>query len=194
MIFKSDFKKEDINNLPLIKFEGKIVVIVNEEQLEESLREVYKYPNVGFDTESKPAFKRGEYNPIALIQIAIPDKVFLIRVNVIGLTDSLLDFLEDANVQKVGIGLRDDLTDLKKIIDFVPAGFVDLSKVAGELGIKHVGVRNLSAILLEGRISKSQQTSNWERDILSEGQLKYAATDAWVCLEIHNLLSEKGYI
>lgn len=193
MMFNS-YRKEEINQLPLLKFEDKIILVVNEDQLQVALNEIMQHENVGFDTESKPAFKKGEYNPVALVQIAIPGKVYLIRVNVLGTLNSLKTFFESNAIQKIGVGLRDDLVDLKKLIDFEPTNFLDLSTVATTLGIKNVGVRNLAANLLEGRISKSQQTSNWEKEILTEGQMRYAATDAWVCLEIYNLLTFKGYI
>lgn len=186
--------KEDIQRLPLISFEGEIAIVDNREEMHEAIGYLRKQPVVGFDTETKPAFVKGEYNPTALIQLATHDKAYLFRLNIIGYPDALFNLLQDETITKLGISLLDDLKDLKKLKHFEPAGFIDLNHIAKELGIKHMGVRKLAAIFLEHRISKSQQVSNWENKELTLGQQRYAATDAWICLEIHDYLKHKGYI
>lgn len=186
--------KEDIQRLPLISFEGEIVIVDSKEGLHEAIGYLRNQPIVGFDTETKPAFVKGEYNPTALIQLATQDKAYLFRLNSIGYPDSLFNLLEDETITKLGISLLDDLKDLKKLRHFEPAGFIDLNHIAKELGIKHIGVRKLAAIFMEHRISKSQQVSNWENKKLTLGQQRYAATDAWICLEIHHQLKRTGYI
>jgi ribonuclease D len=122
------------------------------------------------------------------VQIAIRGSVYLIQIKQTGIEDSLIRFLENPAILKAGIALRDDLIKLREIRDFVPAGFVDISDMAARKGIIQTGVRALSARYLEGRISKTAQTSNWERRELTEQQKRYAATDAWACLEIYPLL------
>ena len=201
-MFAKDITKSEINVLPLEKYEGKISLITKQSQLDEVFQEIMQHPVIGFDTESKPAFRRGVWNPIALLQIAIPDKVFLIRLTHTGFDPYIRDFFANDLIQKVGISIRDDLKDLRKTWalpgnnpeDFQPSAIVELNDVANQLEIPHAGVRRLTAIFLGFRVSKSQQTSNWESPELTEAQLRYAATDAWVCLEIYNKLKAGGYL
>ena len=193
-MFEKEITKEQVNELPLQRYEGKVVVVSNAEQLNSALEELEKAPVIGFDTESKPTFHKGQYNPVAMIQMAIPGKVFLIRINMTGFTPGLQDIFADERIVKAGISIRDDMKDLQRLAIFKPANVVDLNHIAAEIGIVNIGVRSLSGIVLGIRISKGQQTSNWERETLSEGQISYAATDAWVCLEIYRKLDEKGYI
>lgn len=193
-MFPSSIPKEDIPHLPLIRFEGKIHLINTAEALHEAAKEIMKQEIVGFDTESKPTFNKGEYNHTALVQFATPGNAFLIRVNEMGIADGLKNILENKSLIKVGISIRDDLKDLKKIRPFRPAGFIDLNNVANELGITQIGMKSLSGIFLKCRISKGQQTSNWESKELTKAQLSYAATDAWVCVKIYNMLQKKGYV
>lgn len=193
-MFEKRITKQEINELPLFKYEGKVVIAANEQQIDKAIFEIEKHDIVGFDTETKPTFRKGQFNHVALIQIAIQEKVYLLRINQIGITKTLFRFLSDDKIQKIGIALDDDLIALKRRGRFIPAGFVDLNKIAPTLGIENIGARNLSALLLNNRISKNQQISNWENPTLTEPQIKYAATDAWICLEIYNKLTHWGYM
>lgn len=193
-MFLKEISKEEVNELPVEKYEGELVLVTTAEQLKEALKEIHKHKVLGFDTETKPAFKKGEYNSVSLLQIAVEGIVYIIRLNLTGFTRDLTRLFSDTSILKVGISIRDDIKELKKLRDFEPDGIIELNTIAKELGIKHEGVRSLSAIFLQIRISKTQQTTNWERDELNEKQLRYAATDAWVCLEIFNRLSYKGYL
>ena len=193
-MFEKEITKEQINGLPLKRYEGKVVVVSTAEQLALALEELRRANVIGFDTESRPAFRKGEYYPIAMIQMAIPNKVFLVRVNLTGFTPELQQLFANENIVKAGISIRDDIKELQRLGNFIPGGVVDLNDIAKELGVMNIGVRSLSGIFLGIRISKGQQTSNWERETLTESQLYYAATDAWVCHEIYRTLEEKGYI
>ncbi len=193
-MFEKRITKDEINELPLFKYEGKIVIAADEIQIAKAIKEIEKNNLVGFDTETKPTFKKGEFNHVALIQIATPEKVYLLRIHQVGITNSLVKFLSNDKISKVGIALDDDLVALNKKRKFVPAGFIDLNKIAPTLGIENIGARNLSALLLTSRISKNQQVSNWENPVLTAPQLKYAATDAWICLEMYSKLSYWGYL
>ncbi|MGB3465101.1 MAG: 3'-5' exonuclease, partial [Cyclobacteriaceae bacterium] len=194
MMFEKKIPKEEIKNLPLLRYEGDIELIEDYQQLGEALREIRRFEKIGFDTESKPAFNKGEYNPISLLQIATDEKVYLVRINKIGFTESLAKIFADENILKIGISIRDDVKELQYLRRFIPAGIVEINSIAKDLEIEQQGVRNLSAIFLGGRVSKNQQVTNWESQVLSESQQVYAATDAWVCYEIYKKLERQGYL
>jgi len=192
--FAENITKEAIQQLPLISFEGEIHIIDDPDKCLQATQQLRKHDFLGFDTETKPTFVKGQYNPTALIQLASADEAFLFRLNKLGYPKCLFDLMEDSAITKLGISILDDLKDLKKLRHFEPRGFIDLNHTAKELGIDHIGVRKLAAIFLEYRISKNKQVSNWENEELTPGQQRYAATDAWICLEIHNQLVRKGYL
>lgn len=184
-IDRKTITKEEINALPLRAFDGKVALITDPQHLNEAFREIVDAGAVGFDTETKPVFVRGQRHNVALMQIALPQKVFLLRIKSLGLTDEILSFLEAHHIEKAGVGVRDDIHALKHLKKFEPAGFVELADMARQMGLEVESVKKLTALLLGFRISKSAQTSNWEADRLDEKQISYAATDAWVCLEIY---------
>lgn len=181
---------DEINALPLKAFMGQIVLITNPAELANAFKEIQQHKVVGFDTETKPAFVKGQVYKVALLQLAIPEKVFLIRLNLTGLTSEIVAFFENEKVIKAGVGLRDDIKTLDRLGKFKPAGFAELSTMARETGLEVESVKKLTALLLGFRISKGAQTSNWEAEQLNEKQIVYAATDAWVCLEIYKKLKK----
>jgi len=185
-MFESNITKADVNELPLNKYEGSIILVEEKNAITEAVSVIARHDVVGFDTETKPVFVKGHYNDVALIQIAIPDRVYLFRINKTGLTDSLIDLFENSDIKKVGVGLKDDLVFLNKIKSFKPAAFEEVNEMVNELDIEANGLRKLTAIILGFRISKNAQVSNWEARELNEKQKRYAATDAWVCLEMYN--------
>lgn len=193
-MFQKEMTKEAVNELPIQRYEGKIVVVANEEQLRSALGAIAQYSVLGFDTETKPAFRKGEYNAVSLLQIATEQAVYLFRLNLIGFPAELAALFENPSILKTGISIRDDIKEMAKFRSFEPKNIVELNSVAQELGVRHAGVRRLAAIFLGTRISKTQQTTNWERETLTPQQLVYAATDAWVCLEIYNKLENWGYV
>jgi ribonuclease D len=176
-------------HLPLLTFSGKIAVITHAAQLNRALHEVQQHRVAGFDTETRPVFVKGRQNKVALLQLALHHKVFLIRLHYTGMPDALLAYLEDENQLKVGLALRDDLKALQRLRKFTPAGFVELTTLTRAAGYTGEGIKTLTAQILGHRISKSAQTSNWEAPTLTEKQLRYAATDAWVCLEMYRKIS-----
>lgn len=193
-IFQEYVTPEEVNALPLTYYNGKIVLVNKADSVQAAVDEIGKFPVLGFDTETKPTFIKGQFYHISLIQLAIPGKVFLFRINHTGFTQPLIDLFSNEKILKVGVGLRDDIIGLQKIHNFEPAGFEELHKYVVDLGVRNTGLRKLAAILMKVRISKGQQTSNWENVILSKNQQSYAATDAWICLEMYNLLEEKGFV
>jgi ribonuclease D len=187
-IHKVTITHEEINELPLGAFEGKVVLVDDAEDLAKAFSEINHHRMVGFDTETKPVFVRGHQNKVALMQIALHEKVFLIRLNHTGLQPEIIQFLENEDILKAGVALRDDIKALQRLKRFEPQGVVELADLAKKAGLEIEGVKKLAGLLLGFRISKSVQTSNWEAAALNEKQISYAATDAWVCLEIFKKL------
>jgi ribonuclease D len=181
---------EEINQLPLGAYSGKVHVITDEKNLSKVVNEVYKHCVVGFDTETRPSFKKGQSYKVALLQLAVPHKVFLIRTHHSGMTKELADIFENPNIIKAGVAIRDDIKALQTLHKFIPSAFIDLALMAREVGLQVESVKKLTALVLGFRISKSAQTSNWEAPTLTEKQIEYAATDAWVCLEIYQKLAK----
>lgn len=181
---------EEINNLPLRTFHGKTSVVSKVEKLPRIIKAVEKEEVVGFDTETRPSFKKGQVYQVSLLQLAIPGSVFLIRVNHTGISREIAELFENEKVIKTGVGIRDDLKALRKHHDFTPRNCLDLSVVAKQAGLQVESVKKLTALLLGFRISKGAQTSNWEAPALTQRQIEYAATDAWVCLELYYKLKD----
>lgn len=194
MMFPLSISKDEVMERTLSRYEGKIIVVNQPEQIDEVLDELSKEDVVGFDTEAKPTFKKGQRRRISLVQIATSNTVYLLRIKDSGIRNKLKAFFENESIKKVGIGLIDDFQLLKEIRSFDQQGFIDLNDTFTELGAENIGARNLAAMVLDIRISKSAQTSNWEAEQLSEKQLRYAATDAWICIEMYKKLEFWGYI
>ena len=181
--------KEEIAELPIRAFEGKINVPLTEEEIYAAVDYLRRYPVLGFDTETRPNFRKGQHNNVALLQLSAGNEAFLFRLNKIKLPDVVKQLLADTSITKVGAAIHDDLKALVKLSPFVPGGFVDVQTIAKQLGIENLGLRPLAAMLMGIKISKAQQTSNWEIPYLTAAQRLYAATDAWVSLEIYTRLN-----
>jgi len=177
--------KDEINELPLRRWEGPIHVLSKREQLTAAIKRLETERVLGFDTETRPAFAKGQSFPPALLQLATKQEVFLIQLTPIGLPEPLRELFADPTIIKAGVSLAYDLRELKKIAPFNGRGFVDLGQEAKQLQIKNHGLRGLCAVLLGFRISKSSQTSNWSKKDLRPAQIKYAATDAWAGRELY---------
>lgn len=188
--FQKTITKEAVNEMPLQAFNGEIVLVDDLDLLSDAVEYLKQYPILGFDTETRPSFKKGRVNDVALLQLSTNSKSFLFRINKIGLPNELIDLLNDDTIIKVGAAIKDDVRGLQKLTDFDANGFVELQKYVLKFGIKCFSLKKLAAVVLGFRISKRQQVSNWEAKELSEGQLKYAATDAWVSLEIFEKLKQ----
>ena len=190
MIFPERISKKDLLLLPLIHFPGKIHVVNDEAQMQSAMEFLCQEALLGFDTETRPSFKRGESYPVALLQLASENHAFLFQLRDLGLPDPLKELFEDATVLKIGVAIHDDIKALQQKSEFEPRGFVELADLARRFGIITTGLRNLTGIFLKSRISKRFQLSNWDRKKLDEHQQLYAATDAWVCREIFQQLQE----
>jgi ribonuclease D len=189
--YSANITSEEIAAYNLSWFKGEIALVEDIETFKSVLPRLKNSKILGFDTETRPMFKKGKRNKVSLIQLATNDFAVLIRINKIGVPDELINLLSDPSVIKAGVALRDDISFLSSIRQFTPAGFVDLQSFVKKFGIESSGLRKLTAIVLGFRISKNQQTTNWEAESLTEAQQVYAATDAWVCFEIYNKLMEE---
>lgn len=179
------YHNDEINDLPIRKWEGETRVIRNKKQLEWALARMAGEELIGFDTETRPVFKKGHTpGPPNLLQLATADRVFLFQLKHVGMDNGLAELLGDPDVIKSGVAVHDDLIGLKKLHKFKPGNFVDLGQISQQFKMQTHGLRNLSANLLGFRISKSVQCSNWARDPLSPKQVDYAATDAWISREL----------
>jgi ribonuclease D len=188
--FPTNINVESIAALPLGQFGGRIIMVDNLESLHGALKMLHGHMILGFDTETKPTFKKGRTHNVAMLQLSNHDTCYIFRLNKIGLCDELVHLLSNPSIIKVGLSLKDDFRELSKMRIFKPAGFVDLQSYVEKFGIQDKSLKKLTAMILGIRISKSQQTSNWEAERLSESQLIYAATDAWACIEIYKKLRE----
>jgi len=189
-MFKESISKEELTDMPLKRFEGEIVLVDSHKKLKRAVIELSGQPIIGFDTETKPSFKKGVINKVALLQLSTKNCAFLIRINRIGLPQEIVDILADEKVIKPGVAIRDDIKGLQAFKKFKPGGFVELQDEAKEMGIQNFSLKKLTAIACGFRISKGQQLTNWEADVLTGPQQNYAATDAWAALEIYENFSK----
>jgi ribonuclease D len=165
-------------------------LIDSREAFDDAIGTLARAQVLGIDTETRPSFKKGKLYPTSLIQLSTLDQAWIIRVSRIGYPRELLDLLSREVPLKVGLSLHDDLRRLRSDFQFEPRGFLDLQQYVEAFRIEEKGLKKLSGIVLGRRISKSQQVSNWDADLLTEAQLRYAATDAWICLMIYYKLRE----
>jgi ribonuclease D len=187
--YNGSLTEDEVKSLPLLQFDGKVTLIDNMDTFYQVIDNIGKSSIVGFDTETKPSFRKGRRNTVSLLQLADDRNAWLFRLNMIGLPPELAAILADENLHKVGVAIHDDIKALRSVSPFEPGGFVDLQGIVAGHGIKQLGLKKLSAIVLGYRISKSQQVSNWEASALTESQQLYAATDAWICRRIYLALN-----
>lgn len=182
--------KEEVNQLPLIRFEGRIHLIRNDREVAAAIGSITPATILGFDTESRPVFRPGQKsNGPALLQLATLEDAWLFQLRKIKHLEPLFAILANPAIIKTGVAPHDDIKGLRSLSDFEPANFTDISKIASTLGIVTTGLRNLTAMFLGGRLSKRAQVSNWAVENLSSAQKLYAATDAWISLRLHHELS-----
>ncbi len=193
---KIKISKETIATLPVESFPGKIVVVDSETGVENAIADLRREKIIGFDTETRPTFKKGKSNHVSLIQLSTHDTCYLFRINRMGFAPALKNLLEDEQLLKVGISLKDDFCMLNRLNNesFTPRNFIELQKFVKKFGIEDQSLQKIYAIVLGKKISKGQRLSNWEADHLSESQQLYAATDAWSCIKIYEILQKGNFI
>ena len=190
--FRESITKEEINELPVLEYNGRNIVLVDSlHKLKSTMEVIKKEEFVGIDTETKPSFEKGKVNKVALLQISTADTCYLIRLNVLGMQNSIIELLSSAKPLKVGLSLKDDYKMLNRRRSFKPAGFLDLQSVIGKFGIKDLSLQKIYAIMFNKKISKAQRLTNWQAPNLTLAQQKYAAVDAWACMDIYNVIKDE---
>lgn len=190
--FAPHIDSDAVSNLPLRAFEGEILVVDSEHSMRAAEDILRGQHLLGFDTETRPAFRKGQYYDLALMQISTDSIALLFRLQLQPLSAAIVDMLQDESVKKIGAAIRDDIKAVQKMAPFKAAGFVDLQNIVGAWGIEEKSVRKMAAIVLGCKVSKAQRLSNWEAVKLLPAQQQYAATDAWVCREIFLKLTQNG--
>lgn len=188
IILPTTISNEETAMLPAVEFRGPITVVDSPMDIRAACQYLAGQPVIGFDTETRPSFRVGAVNRVALLQLSSAERCFLFRLNKIPLERDILKLFEDKNILKIGVAIRDDLKALRQIRLFRERNFLDLQNFVPEWGIAEKSLRKISAIVLGKRVSKAQRLSNWEAATLTEGQQLYAATDAWVCTKIYERL------
>lgn len=184
--------KDAIAELPLYRHEGPVGLVDSEEKLHEALDDLNQENIIGMDTETRPAFKKGQSYPPSILQLATANKSWVIQVQKLEFPNGLNDILINPKIFKVGVALGFDAKRLKEVYDIDCEGIVDLARPASEIGYTQLGMRNLTAMLMGCRISKKEQLSKWNADVLSDSQIRYAATDAFISRELYFRLGDKA--
>tara|TARA_Y100000748_G_C15368670_1_gene438795 strand:- start:147 stop:731 length:585 start_codon:yes stop_codon:yes gene_type:complete len=194
MIRYKKLNKDEINGVPLIKYEGDIKVFSKKDNIQDAVDYLLTQEVIGFDTETRPTFTKGQLNAPSIMQLAGGDSVFIFQLGGSRMFEKLSQVLSEKRITKCGVSVDRDLIELMYLSPFDPCSFIDIGDVARARGIPHHGLRGLAALLLKHRISKSAQTSDWSRRKLSDAQISYAATDAWISLELFKKLEQENII
>lgn len=190
MKFVANISNDDVAALEAVHFDGRIVVVDTTDALAKACKDLSQQKLIGFDTETRPSFTAGVTNKVALLQLSTERCCYLIRLNKLPLSREILSILSDERVAKVGADVKNDITALNRLRHFTARGFIDLQNEVGKYGIEDKSLRKISGIVLGKKVSKAQRLSNWAANKLTPQQQMYAATDAWVCIEIYNKLTK----
>lgn len=189
--FNESVSDEELRKLPVSQFEGRVTLVDSMKKFHKVIPQLKISGVLGFDTETRPSFRKGQRHKVSLLQFADDHNAWLFRLNMIGLPEELAATLSDPDIIKVGVAIHDDIKALRNLRSFEPSGFIDLQTMVAAHGIKQLGLKKLSALILGFSISKAQQVTNWEAPALTESQMTYAATDAWVCRRIYFTINGK---
>jgi ribonuclease D len=177
--------KELLQWMPVAAFEGEVIVVDQEDQIQEAVAYLRTQKVIGVDTEARPSFQRGIHYPTALVQIASHERCYLFRLTHVGMPQALADLFADPGICKVGLAFKDDINGLRRRRNFTPANCIDVQSMVPQYGILDLGLQKIFAICFGKKISKAQQLTNWENSHLTAEQARYASTDAWATLLIY---------
>ncbi|QDK36393.1 3'-5' exonuclease [Bdellovibrio sp. NC01] len=179
----------DYSTFQLLSFPGKIHLINTNQELHIVANALASAKEFGFDTETRPAFKKGEVYPVSLLQLATDTDAFVVRLRHINHFDLIKSIFENPNIVKAGVAIRDDIKQLQKKVQFNPHGFIELQTVAKAKNLENLGLKGMAEEVLQGTITKGPKTTNWDASELTDRQILYAATDAWIGLKLYQKLS-----
>ena len=179
------FDKKAITGLPQVKFPGRIISIISPGETQKAVDYLLSSDILGVDTETKPAFHKGEHHQVSLLQVSNRTTCFLFRLNLTGITPAIKQLLEDTTVKKIGLSWHDDIRGLEEREKFKPGLFIDLQDIVPKLGIEDLSLQKLYANIFHEKISKRQRLSNWEAPLHDNKQRQYAAIDAWSCILLY---------
>ncbi len=189
-----NISKEQLSQLPAETFTGRIILVQDPITARKAMHYLNDCPIVGFDTETRPSFRKGQNHQVALMQISTTDSCFLIRLNRLGVFPELKEYLENPAITKIGLSLKDDFHTINRLCPVEPKGFVELQQLAREYDITDSSLTKIYAILFGHRISKAQRLTNWEATELTMPQQQYAALDAFACLKIYHYLRSGAFL
>jgi len=192
--FRQEISSEELANLPIRRYEGEVSVVCSPAELERALADIGGESVVGFDTETRPSFRRGESYRPCLAQVATARAVYLFQLQQQDFSGAIAGLLGARAIVKVGVSVAEDLRQLKTLFPADEASVLDAGAVAKRHGLRQTGLRNLAAIFLGIRIPKGKRTSNWSAPRLSAAQIIYAATDAWACRELYLCYARMGLV
>ncbi len=184
-VIYSKFDKARIQQLPRALFEGRIVVVLSESEAAKAVDYLLSQPVIGIDTETRPSFRKGVKYYVSLLQVSSRDICFLFRLKHTGMCEPIVRLLEDTTVPKIGLSLHDDIRQLHEVARFEPGYYIELQQKVKDFGVEDLSLQKLFANFFGEKISKGQRLTNWEADVLSESQKRYAATDAWACILLY---------
>lgn len=182
--------KEEIRARPIRRYEGPIHLIQRSEQIEAAVGALKKEKVLGFDTETRPTFRSGESYLPAVLQLVGEHAAYVFQLRRCRFSQALRRLLANPRIVKAGVAWDRDVLELKKLAPFKPAGFVDVGELARQAGCRNHGLSGLTALLLDFRMSKKSQLSNWDQETLTPAQITYAATDAWAGRELYHKLQQ----
>lgn len=185
MLYPNKIEKSTISTLPPCDITGEIIVIDRPEDVASAIDDLKQCPLIGFDTETRPSFRRGESNTISLLQLATDRRAYLFRLKKIGHNQHIKELLESEEHMKVGLSVHDDFHSLNRWMPCRPKNFIELQRYVKAFGIEEMSLQKIYAIVFNQKISKRQQLSNWEAEELTPAQQQYAAIDAWACRDIY---------
>ncbi len=186
--------REELNALPVCRWEGAVHVVSTPEQVESAIDDIGGERVLGFDTETRPAFRVGESYLPSLVQLATSTSVYLFQIQQVDCAAALRAVMANAAIVKAGVSVADDLKKLKQVFPFDDQAVVDLGRIAKRHGLHQTGVRNLVGLFLGTRVTKGAQTTNWAAPRLTPQQVSYAATDAWACRELYLRFEALGLV
>ncbi len=190
----SQLDKLVIAGLPPYEDHRREVVLVDDHNLALAVHDLLEQRYLGFDTESKPNFRKGEVsNGISILQISSATRCYIFQLNRISDASALGEIIGSQRIIKIGVGLKDDLSKLRGKHKFIPAAFVDMGVIFRSFGRRNsLGSKQLVALVLNKRLrkSKSATTSNWAVEKLSPLQIEYASDDAFSSVDAYLRLRE----